>query len=225
MNLPLVLDFLRQLAEHNNKAWMDAHRADYHQARAEYTTMVASLLREASASMEPGLRGLTPSDVMFRINKNDRFQQSDEPYKRHMGAGLKPGGRHSPWAGYFIALEPGGETYIGAGRWMPEPQQLARIRQEIHYNAPAFHAVRQDARLLRHFPQGLDTSQALKTAPKGYDKSDPDIEWLRLKSYFVWQSFSDAEVTHPDFLARVLAAWQAAKPFVDFLNEAMKAEE
>ncbi|RSK36171.1 DUF2461 domain-containing protein [Hymenobacter metallilatus] len=224
MNLPFVLDFLRQLAAHNNKAWMDEHRAQYQQARAEYSALVAQLLRDASASLEPRLHGLTPSDVMFRINKNDRFQQSDEPYKRHMGAGLKPGGRHSPWAGYFIALEPGGETYIGAGRWMPEPQQLARIRQEIQYNAPAFHALRQDAALLRHFPRGLDMSQSLKTAPKGYDKTDPDIEWLRLKSYFVWQSFSDAEVARPDFPARVLAAWQAAKPLVQFLNEAMAEE-
>ncbi|RSK48268.1 DUF2461 domain-containing protein [Hymenobacter rigui] len=225
MNLLYVLDFLRELAAHNNKAWMDEHRAMYQRARAEYTTFIAQLLRDASVDLEPHLRGLTPSDVMFRINKNDRFQQSDEPYKRHMGAGLKAGGRHSPWAGYFIALEPGGETYIGAGRWMPEPQQLARIRQEIHYNAPAFHAIRQDATLLRHFPLGLDMSQSLKTAPKGYDKTDPDIEWLRLKSYFVWQSFTDAEVARPDFTERVLTGWQAAKPLVEFLNEAMRAEE
>nr|WP_262920715.1 DUF2461 domain-containing protein [Hymenobacter sp. 5516J-16] len=163
-------------------------------------------------------------DVMFRINKNDRFQQSDEPYKRHMGAGFKPGGRHSPWAGYFVAVEPGGETYVGAGRWMPEPAQLARIRQEIHYNAPAFHALRQDATLLSQFPEGLDMSQTLKTAPKGYDRADPDIEWIRLKSFFVWRSFPDAEVRRSDFPARVLAAWQAARPFVAFLNEAMREE-
>ena len=143
MNLSFVLDFLRDLAASNNKPWMDAHRADYHRARAEYTIFVEGLLRDA-AEFEPGLRGLKAQDVMFRINKNDRFQQSDEPYKRHMGAGLKPGGRHSPWAGYFVAVEPNGETYVGAGRWMPEPAQLARIRQEIHYNAPAFHALRQD---------------------------------------------------------------------------------
>ncbi|MBX0291994.1 DUF2461 domain-containing protein [Hymenobacter sp. HSC-4F20] len=224
MNLPLVLDFLRELAANNNKVWMDAHRADYHRARAEYTTFVASLLRTAADELEPALRGLTPQDVMFRINKNDRFQQSDEPYKRHMGAGLKPGGRHSAWAGYFVAVEPGGETYVGAGRWMPEPAQLARIRQEIHYNAPAFHALRQDAKLLGQFPAGLDMSQALKTAPKGYDRTDPDIEWLRLKSFFVWRAFPDAEVCRPDFPARVLAAWQAARPFVRFLNEAMQEQ-
>ncbi|WP_400191866.1 DUF2461 domain-containing protein [Hymenobacter sp. B81] len=222
-DLPFLLDFLRQLALHNSKAWMDAHRADYHRARAAFTGLTTELLRRAQ-TLEPGLAPLSAADVMYRINKNDRFQQSDEPYKRHMGAGLKPGGRHSPWAGYFVAVEPGGETYVGAGRWLPEPAQLGRIRQEIHYNADAFHALRQDAELLRHFPAGLDQTNALKTAPKGYDRADPDIEWLRLKSYFVWHTVPDAEVLRPDFVDRVVSSWQAARPLVRFLNEAMAVE-
>ncbi|TGD82814.1 DUF2461 domain-containing protein [Hymenobacter wooponensis] len=223
MQRAFILSFLRDLAANNNKAWMDAHRPDYHRARAEYTDFVAELIRGVQ-QQEPDLLGLTPQDVMFRINKNDRFQQSDEPYKKHMGAGLKRGGRHSPWAGYFIALQPGGETYVGAGRWQPEADQLARIRQEIHYNPTEFHALRQSPDLLRHFPSGLDKSQALKTAPKGYDRTDLDIEWLRLKSFFVWQSFSDKDVLRTDFPQQVLAAWQAAQPFVHFLNEAMAVE-
>ncbi|SNC67231.1 TIGR02453 family protein [Hymenobacter gelipurpurascens] len=223
MPLDFILSFLRDLAANNSKAWMDEHRADYHRARAEYTAFVADLIKGAQ-QFEPNLLGLTPQDVMFRINKNDRFQQSDEPYKRHMGAGIKRGGRHASWAGFFVALQPGGETYVGAGRWMPEPEQLARIRQEIHYNPTEFHTLRQSPELLQHFPSGLDMTQTLKTAPKGYDRTDPDIEWLRLKSYFVWQGFSDKEVLRPDFPSRVLAAWQAALPFVQFLNEAMQPE-
>ncbi|QJX47685.1 DUF2461 domain-containing protein [Hymenobacter taeanensis] len=223
MQRAFILSFLRDLADNNSKAWMDVHRAEYHRARADYTAFVAELIKGLQ-QLEPDLLGLTPQEVMFRINKNDRFQQSDEPYKRHMGAGIKRGGRHSQWAGYFVALQPGGETYVGAGRWQPEAEQLARIRQEIHYNPAEFHALRQNPELLHHFPSGLDMTQTLKTAPKGYDRTDPDIEWLRLKSFFVWQSFSDKEVLRPDFLARVLAAWQAAQPFVHFLNEAMQVE-
>jgi uncharacterized protein (TIGR02453 family) len=219
-DLAPVLDFLRQLKQNNNKPWMDAHRADYQRARKLYTAFIADLLQRAQ-QFEPALISLSPSDVMYRINKNDRFQQSDEPYKNHMGAGLKRDGRQSPWAGYFVALEADGQTYVGAGRWQPEPQQLARIRQEIHYNADGFHTIRQAPDLVREFPAGLDQSQALRTAPKGYDRTDPDIEWLRLKSYFVWRAFSDKEVLRPDFPERVLTAWQAGQPLVGFLNEAM----
>lgn len=219
-DLAASLEFLRQLGQNNNKPWMDAHRAEYQRARKDFTALVTELLSRAQ-QLEPALLPLTPADVMYRINKNDRFQQSDEPYKRHLSAGLKRDGRQSPWAGFFIALEPGGESYVGAGRWQPEPQQLTRIRQEIHYNADAFHALRQDAALLREFPGGLDMSQSLRTAPKGYDRHDPDIEWLRLKSFFVWRGFSDKEVLRRDFPDRVVSAWQAAQPLVRFLNEAM----
>jgi uncharacterized protein (TIGR02453 family) len=221
MDRALVLAFLRELATHNHKAWMDEHRADYQQARAEFTALLRELLNGLQ-QFEPGIRGLTPADVMYRLHKNDRSQRDPETYKRHMSAGLKPGGRHSPWAGYYVVLEPGGESYVGAGRWEPEPQQLARIRQEIHYNGPAFHALRQDPEFQHHFPAGLDPADALKTAPKGYDRLDPDIEWLRLKRFFVWRAIPDAEVLRPDFPARVLEAWRAAQPFVRFLNETMK---
>jgi uncharacterized protein (TIGR02453 family) len=219
-DLAPVLAFLRQLGQNNSKPWMDANRAEYHRARAIFTDFTADLLNRIQR-FEPDFAALKTGDVMYRINKNDRFQQSEEPYKRHMGIGVKRDGRQSPWAGYFVALEPGGETYVGAGRWQPEPAQLARIRQEIHYNADAFHAIRQNPALLQHFPTGLDLSNALKSAPKGYDRNDPDIEWLRLKSFFVWRSFPDKEVLRADFADRVLEGWQAAQPLVQFLNEAV----
>jgi uncharacterized protein (TIGR02453 family) len=221
MDREFVLAFLRELAANNRKAWMDEHRADYQRARGAFTELVRELLTSLQ-TFEPDARDLTPSDVMYRLHKNDRSQRDPEIYKHHLGAGLKRHGRQSPWAGYFVALEPGGESYVGAGRWEPEPQQLARIRQEIHYDAPTFHALRQAPDFVRHFPAGFDRTDVLKTAPKGYDRNDLDIEWLRLKRYFVWRSFPDAEVLHPDFPSRVIAAWRAAQPLVTFLNEAMK---
>lgn len=221
MNLPLVLDFLRDLAAHNHKAWMDEHRPRYHAARAEYAAFVEELLLRATAQLEPDLHGLRAPDLMFRINKNDRSQLDPEPYKRHMGAAFRPGGRHAPRAGYFVALQPDGGSYVGAGLRRADTAQLARIRQEIHYDASGFRALRQQPGLLHHFPNGLERTDSLKTAPKGYLRTDPDIEWLRLKSYFVWQHFPDADVQRPDFSARVLEAWQAARPLVNFLDQAL----
>ncbi|GAA3945824.1 DUF2461 domain-containing protein [Hymenobacter algoricola] len=222
MDLLFLLDFLRNLAANNHKAWMDEHRADYHRARGVFSSLVQQLLNETQR-FEPALLGLTVPETMFRINKNDRFQQSQEPYKRRMGASLTQGGRHAPRPGYFIAVEPG-ETWIGAGKWHPEPAALARIRQEIHYNGPAFREIRTAAGFQRHFPDGPQGDR-LQRPPKGYDKADPDLEWLKLKDFVVTQSFSDAEVLRPDFVARVTTAFQAAQPFVRFLDAAMQAPE
>ncbi len=115
MDLAVVLSFLRELAANNNKPWMDAHRTEYQRARANFTELVQAVLRGLQ-QFEPELAGLTAAASQYRINKNDRFQQSDEPYKKRMGAGFARDGRHSPWAGYFLAVQPGGETWVGAGK-------------------------------------------------------------------------------------------------------------
>lgn len=222
MNRTIILDFLRGLAANNNKPWMDEHRAEYHRARAAYKELVGEVLRGVQ-SFEPTLHALTPGETMYRINKNDRFQQGQEPYKRHMGAGLKAEGRHSRWAGYFLTLEPG-NSWVGAGKWLPDAASLQRIRQEIHYSADAFHTLRQHPTFVQHFPDGLK-GERLQRPPKGYDKHDPDIEWLKMKSFLVSRPIADADLLRPDFVEKAVQSLHAAQPLVQFLNQAIGEEE
>ena len=221
MDLALVLDFLRQLAAHNNTAWMQAHRPEYAQARDTFAALVAEVLRRA-APAAPELAGLLPAQTLFRLHKNDRSQTDPEPYKRRFGAGLVPGGRHAERAGYFLALMPGGHSWLRAGRFTPTPAELAAIRQEIHYNGDALHGLLRQPALLRHFPNGLDmNAEQLTRPPRGYAATDPDIALLKLKSFGLVSTFGDAEVLQPDFVGRVLERMAAARPWVAFLNEAL----
>lgn len=218
MDLAFTLDFLRRLAANNNTAWMQAHRADYLRARDSFAELVAEVLRQATPTLAE-LAGLTPTQAMFRLHKNDRSQQDPEPYKRRLGAGLVPGGRHALRAGYFLALMPGGGSWLRAGRFAPTPAELAAIRQEIHYSSAEFHGRIAAPELLQHFPKGLDmTGEQLTRPPRGYPSDDPDLPWLKLKSYGVVRLFSDEEVLQPDFIGRVVAGMQAARPWVGFLN-------
>ena len=221
MDLAFVLDFLRRLAANNNTAWMHEHRADYLRARDTFAALVSEVLRRATPAL-PELAGLTPAQVMFRLHKNDRSQTDPEPYKRRLGAGLVPGGRHAQRAGYFLALMPGGGSWLRAGRFSPTPAELAAIRQEIHYDSEGFHRCLADAELLRHFPAGLDMGvEQLSRPPRGYRADDPDLPFLRLKSFGVVRLFSDEEVLAPDFIDRAVAGMLAAQPWVSFLNQAL----
>ena len=221
MDLAFILDFLRRLASNNNTAWMQAHRADYLRARAAFAALVTEVLRQATSDA-PELTGLTPAQAMFRLHKNDRSQTDPEPYKHRLSAGLVPGGRHQPRAGYYLALMPGGGSWLRAGRFSPTPPELAAIRQEIHYDGAGFHRVLADAELLRYFPNGLEMSgEQLSRPPRGYRADDPDLPFLKLKSFGVSQLFTDAEVLAPDFLPQVLAGMRAARPWVGFLNQAL----
>jgi uncharacterized protein (TIGR02453 family) len=127
MDNAFVLDFLRRLAANNNTAWMQDHRADYLRARDSFADLVAEVVYRATPAI-PELAGLTPAQAMFRLHKNDRSQTDPEPYKRRLGAGLVPGGRHALRAGYSLALLPGGGSWLRAGRFSPTPADLAAIR-------------------------------------------------------------------------------------------------
>lgn len=222
MDLAFVLDFLRRLAANNNTAWMQAHRADYLRARDTFADLVTEVLRRATPEL-PELAGLTPTQAMFRLHKNDRSQTDPEPYKRRLGAGLVPGGRHALRAGYFLALMPEGGSWVRAGRFSPTPAELAAIRQEIHYDSAGFHRVVEDAALLRHFPNGLDLSaEQLTRPPRGYQADDPDLPFLKLKSFGVNSYFADEEVLAPDFIDRAVERMRAARPWVMFLNQALE---
>ena len=221
MDLAFVLDFLRRLAANNNTAWMQGHRADYLRARDTFAALVTEVISQATP-VAPELAGLTPAQAMFRLLKNDRSQTDPEPYKRRFGSGLMPGGRHAQRAGYFLALMPGGGSWLRAGRFTPTPAELAAIRQEIHYNSTEFHRQLAAPELLQHFPTGLDMSvEQLTRPPRGYSADDPDLPWLKLKSFGVNSYFSDTEVLAPDFVGRVVARIAAARPWVQFLNEAL----
>jgi uncharacterized protein (TIGR02453 family) len=225
MELDYLLDFLSRLAANNTTAWMADHRADYQRARAACTELVRQILAKAAAT-DPDLADLTPADVLFRLHKNDRAHRDPEPYKRRMGAGLKLGGRHAPQAGYFVAVQPEGRSWLGAGTFHPTPAMLAAIRQEIHYNGAQFHRLREAPELLRHFPAGLDTTgPQLTRPPRGYSADDPDLPWLRLKTFGVGRFYADAEVLAPDFVERVVEGIAAARPLVDFFNEALPGSQ
>ncbi len=159
---------------------------------------------------------------MYRLHKNDRSQRDPEPYKRRMGAGLLPGGRHAPVAGWWLGVQPEGLSRLAAGIFQPTPAGLAAIRQEIHYNAAEFHARRQAAPLLAYFPTGLDLDgPRLSRPPRGYGATDPDLAWLQLKSFTLNRHFADAEVLRPDFAARAVEGMRASAPLVRFLNAAL----
>ena len=221
MELKYLLNFLARLSVNNTTAWMAEHRLDYQRARAACVELVRQVLAGAAAT-DPELADLTPAEVMFRLHKNDRAHRDPEPYKRRMGAGLKRGGRHAPRAGYFLAIQPEGHSWLGAGTFHPTPELLAAIRQEIHYSGNEFHRLRQASGLLRCFPAGLDTTgPQLTRPPRGYAAPDPDVAWLRLKTFGVGRFYADAEVLAPDFVDEVVAGISAARPLVDFFNAAL----
>lgn len=219
---PATLRFLKGLARNNHKEWLDAHRTDYESAKADFHQLVEHLLRSLDKN-EPVLSSLQPKDCIFRINRDVRFSKDKSPYKTNMGASIKAGGKKSLLAGYYVHIEPGGKSFVGGGLYMPEPATLHQVRQEIDYSWDEF------SRLLRApgFKKSYGSLEkwegmVLSREPKGYEKDNPAIEFLKMKSFVATMPLTDQQLVEKNLLRTLLQALNNLRPLLQFMNRAIE---
>ncbi len=218
---PQTLRFLSALKKNNNKQWFDAHRDKYEAAKIDFSNFIQLVIDDFQRT-DPTLEGLTSKNCMFRINRDIRFSKNKSPYKTNFGAAITKGGRKSPFAGYYFHCEPG-QSFVGGGLWMPDPGALTKVRQEIDYNWNDFHSIikrPEFKKIYKDIYSGSDLK--LSTPPKGYDKHNPAIEYLKLKCFIAERTLSDDELIKGSLHKKTIDAFAALKPLIDFINTAIE---
>ena len=213
-----TLKFLKDLKKNNDKSWFEGHRKQYEIAKADFLSLVRQVVKGISTFDKP-IGNLEAKNCTFRINRDVRFSKNKAPYKSNMAAYFNKDGKKGLGSGYYLHIEPG-KSFVAGGIWMPEPAVLAGIRQEIDYSLNEWKKIVESKPFKKMFSEGIK-GDALTRPPKGYDETNPAIEYLKMKSFIVSRSFSDAEVQHKDFLKHVAKTFQAMKPLIDFLNIAV----
>jgi uncharacterized protein (TIGR02453 family) len=216
---PSTLAFLKSLKKNNNREWFEKNRDRYESSRADVMHTVDRFIAGLSKK-EPSIGGLKAKECVFRIYRDVRFSKNKSPYKTSMGAYISPGGKKSDAAGYYLHIEPGG-TFLAGGKWMPEAEELRKIRQEIDYNGKDLKKILNGKKFKETFG-GMDPEHALKTTPKNYTKDHPDIELLRLTSFICWCPMDDKTVTSDDFPEQAVKKAELLIPFNHFLNAAIR---
>lgn len=216
MDFKPLLSFLSQLAKNNNKEWFDAHKKEYETLRKEWISFVGESITAVSA-FDPAIASLDPKKCIFRINRDIRFSSDKSPYKNNFGMSLNPGGKNEDFCGYYLHIQPG-NCFIAGGAYMPAPERLAAIRQEIDYNFPAFQKIVTSKPFTARF--GALSGEKLVRPPKGYDAENPAVAFLKHKGFIVEHKVSDKEICDPAFMKMFIQSAQTMKPLLDFLNEA-----
>ena len=141
-----------------------------------------------------------------------------------MGASIKASGKKSLVAGYYIHLEPGGKSFVGGGLYMPDARIVGKIRQEIDYNYAAFIKIVQNKKFVAQYG-GLDFSEGMSLVrePKGYEKENPAIAYLKLKSWVATAPLSDTALQDKNLATQLTKAFEYLQPLISFLNEALEA--
>jgi uncharacterized protein (TIGR02453 family) len=219
MDFNIILKFLKALAKNNDRVWFEKNKAKYLEAKDQFDQFVAKLTHDLT-DFDQSLAGLDPKKITFRIYRDVRFSKNKLPYKSNMSAGISPRGKMVDEPGVYLHIQPGNKSFVAAGLWMPQPEPLGKIRQEIDYNSAVLTKIMTDKKFKKMYG-AFETEYALKNIPKGYEKDHPMAEWLKLKSFVVSHYFTDEEVKSKNFMKTVIDRYKTAKPLNDFLKEAI----
>lgn len=215
-----TLDFLSDIKVNNEREWFMKNRRRYDEARANYESFVQSVIF-AVAEFDPILRGLEVRNCTYRINRDIRFSNDKTIYKSHLGAFIVRGGKKNGdrYAGYYIHVEPGGNSMLAGGAYIPPMPWLTAIRENIADKGEEFIRIVKNRELVSYY--GELEGEKLKSAPKGYSRDHPYIEYLKMKSYLVTRIFTDKEITSGDCFEKIIEGCRLMKPLNDFLNDYM----
>lgn len=212
--MPALFDFLIELRYNNHRGWFQANKY-------RYESLVRQPFLRFIEDFAPCLEKISPDYVtsprsLFRINRDTRFRADKTPYKTHAAAQFRHRlGQDVHMPGFYIHLEPD-NCFLGAGMWMPEPENLRRIRVAI---------ARQDYRWLELRKKiSLDGEGKLTRPPKGYSADHPLIEDLKQRSFTVSYALSEEEVLSEKLLVTVEKAFRKLLPLNQFLSAVLLLE-
>ncbi len=216
-----TIKFLKDLKKNNNKTWFDMHRKQYETAKEDLAQFV-QLLIDKQGKADQSIASLKAKECMFRINRDIRFAKDKSPYKTNFGASINKGGKKAMVAGYYFHLEPG-QSFAGGGMYMPMPDDLRKVRQEIDYNWDSFKKIISSKKFKAVYG-GLDRSEEylLSRVPKGYDAENPAADYLRLKSFIAFVPLTDTDLTSKTLVKKTIDAFQTLQPVLNFLNESVE---
>lgn len=217
-----TIKFLKDVKKNNNKPWFEKNRKVYEEAKADFARFIQAVI-DQHGKKDVSIKTLVAKDCMFRINRDVRFSKDKSPYKSNFGASINKGGRKAMnSAGYYFQVQPN-RNFAGGGIWMPEPNELKKVRQEIDYNYSDFKKIISNKKFKSVYGD-LDRSAEflLSRVPKGYEPDNPAAEYLKLKSFVAISFFSDSDLTSKDLVKKTVAAFEALQPLIGFINNSMQ---
>ncbi|MEM0996830.1 MAG: DUF2461 domain-containing protein [Bacteroidota bacterium] len=213
-----ILHFLQDLSDNNSKEWMDAHRSRYQAARDSWLALVQEVLDRLKAH-NPDFGLVRPKDTVSRINNNRRFHKDKPLYKDFFSC--EPSGKGTANSLFYFAMGLSW-SFVGGGMYHPPKEKLSAFRSAIDYNGEEFRELVQAERAQAFYGGLSQYADTLKTAPAGYPKDHPHVEFLRLKSITLTRDLTTEDFIGDGFLDLIEEAYLAFRPVEEYILEALE---
>jgi uncharacterized protein (TIGR02453 family) len=197
-----AFDFYHGLEADNSKAYWQANKSVYEDAvRAPFEALLSDLE--------------TPFGPfrMFRPYRDVRFSKNKSPYKTAAAAASETQGG----ASLYVHLSASG-LFVGSGYYHMAPDQLTRFREALDDDTRG-EAIVAVCGALERKGHELAAHDELKTAPRGYPKDHPRIDYLRRKGLVAGRTFAVAAWMHtPKAEDRIVEVWRQQAPMDEWLD-------
>ena len=214
-----TLTFLRDLAQHNDRDWFQAHKERFQAAQTNLQQFGDALI--GRMNKHDRIATANGKEALYRIYNDQRFHKERPPYKTWL-AGYLERAKPALRGGYYFHIEPG-NSFLGCGFYGPEKDDLRRIRMDILYDHATWHKLLQ-APAFRKVWGALEGRQ-LKTAPRDFPADHEAIALLRHTQFLFRRSFTDKEVLDPGFVQEVDRSFKAVRPWFDHMSAVLTTDE
>ncbi|MEO0526495.1 MAG: DUF2461 domain-containing protein [Bacteroidota bacterium] len=204
-----TLNFLKKLDKNNNREWFTEHKTEFKNHEMDAKRFYESLMERLKDHDD------IEKLKMFRIYRDVRFSKDKTPYKAHFAGSFSRAGARLR-GGYYLRIKPD-ETFIATGFWEPNKEDLFRIRKEFELDASDIRKILDD-KTFRDIWGELQ-GDAVKTAPKGFDKEHPNIDLIKRKQFIFVRNFTDKEVLSPNLMDELDHSFKLIRPYFDLMSD------
>lgn len=220
MDMKLVIKYLNDLSENNNREWYHAHKAENKAANAEFEDLIQTLILRIG-EFDSSILHNQPKDLTFKLVRDTRFSHDKSPYNPAFRAHISSRGKLPVPVGYYLMVKPGGQSFLGGGLFADMFKDATKmVRDYITGHGEAFEEIIHAPEFQKYFKvQGT----LLKNVPAGYDKEHPQAEYLKFKSWYLEYPMADEALVDAEaFVTEAVKIFEIMKPFNDYLNKALE---
>lgn len=220
MDTKLILKYLTDLSEHNNREWYHAHKAENKEANAQFEELIQTLILRIG-EFDSSILHNQPKELTFKLVRDTRFSHDKSPYNPSFRAHISSKGKLPVPVGYYLMIKPGGQSFLGGGLFADMFREATEmIRNYITEHGEEFEEIIHAPEFQKYFSvQGT----SLKNVPAGYDKEHPQAEYLKFKSWYLEYPVADEVIADAEqFVEEATKLFEIMKPFNDYLNKALE---
>ena len=209
-----IFSFLRDLKSNNNRNWFNENKTTFKDVEYKIKSFASNLFDELNKHDN------IETYKVFRIYRDIRFSKNKTPYKTNFGISFK---RKKPnlRGGYYLHIEPN-KTFIAAGFWNPNKDDINRIRNEFINYADEFRTIIESKSI--NSVWGSIRGEVLKSAPRGFSRNETNIDLIKMKQYIFIKEYEDKNLYSDDIIVQFRESFKTIRPFFNYMSDILTTD-